>query len=255
MAMWGYDNERKIGVDRGGQKPTDEIITRTFVFMLDFFLVTLVAPWPRDFFIGSASPFSFRMKLGFHDKEIVVRRSRKWDTQLPKDWLEQESSGEVYRERIMPSISREWVDRKTSFLMQDKSWDLDYAAMMKAHGFVQDGKYKLEDFEKTVIVHTEEFGWLIWQVWKLDEVAQDDGRKKIVLFKDKLTVMGKESLFFRWIELIQYESSGEDGFTKQKQEHAVVQARELFESQGVDFDKFWDEIGGKEGFPGLDVPA
>lgn len=71
-------------------------------------------------------------------------------------------------------------------------------------------------------------------------------------FKDRLTAIGKENLFFRWIELIQYESSQPGGFTPERQQDAVVKAKELFERQGVDFEQFIKDIGGLDGIPGLE---
>ena len=120
--------------------------------------------------------------------------------------------------------------------MLDKSWDLDYAGMITAHSLVSSGKMNISDFEKTVIVYSETHGWLVWQVYKLDEGNQEDGRKKLILFKDRLTAIGKENLFFRWIELLQYETSQPGGFTPERQVDAMKKAKQLFESQGVDFD-------------------
>lgn len=73
--------------------------------------------------------------------------------------------------------------------------------------------------------------------------------------QERLTAMRKESLFFRWIELIQYESSQPGGFTAQRQERAMQKAKQLFEKQGIDFEKFIRSIGGLENFPGFDQAA
>ena len=81
---------------------------------------------------------------------------------------------------------------------------------------------------------------------------EEEGRRKIVAFKDELTSLGKESLFFRWIELVQFESSQPGGFTPDRQQKTMEKAKEMFESQGVDFDKFWAKIGGMQGMPGMD---
>jgi hypothetical protein len=84
-------------------------------------------------------------------------------------------------------------------------------------------------------------------------VKEEEGRKKILAFKDELTAMGKENLFFRWVELIQYESTQPGGFGPDRQAEAVAKAKELFESQGIDFEKFWAKVGGMENMPGMDV--
>lgn len=67
--------------------------------------------------------------------------------------------------------------------------------------------------------------------------------------------MGKENLFFRWIELIQYESSQPGGFTLQRQVSAMDKAKKLFQEQGVDFEAFIRSIGGVESFPGFNQAA
>jgi hypothetical protein len=57
--------------------------------------------------------------------------------------------------------------------------------------------------------------------------------------------MGKEDLFFRWIEIVEFETSKPGGFTHEKQEAVAEQIRELFQSNGVDFDKVWREVFAK----------
>jgi len=62
--------------------------------------------------------------------------------------------------------------------------------------------------------------------------------------------MGKENLFFRWIELLQYESSQSGGFTKERQASILAKARTLFEEQGIDLDDFLGAEGSRA-LPGL----
>lgn len=52
--------------------------------------------------------------------------------------------------------------------------------------------------------------WAVWNCGMLDvnEPSEAEARDKVIAIKDKLTEMDKESLFFRWVELIQYESNG-----------------------------------------------
>ena len=250
FTVWGYETNVKVNVpEAGATGVVNEAMNRTFNFFLDFMLVKFALPWPLDFFFGHTSPTSWRLSVGFQDQEIGVRKSRKWDEKLPKEWLSEDADGLVYKERIMPAIDRQWVKAKTSYLMMDKSWDLDFAAMARAHGLVKKGTNQLKDFEKTVLAYSEDFGWLVWSVWKMDqgEGGQDAGRHKILSFKEKLEEMGKEDLFYRWIEIVQYETSQPGGFTKERQAEAMRQARELFEAQGVDFDKFWKEVEGDTG--------
>lgn len=65
-------------------------------------------------------------------------------------------------------------------------------------------------------------------------------------------MLGKESVFFRWIELIQYESSQPGGFTPQRRVDTIEKARQLFEEQGIEFEEFLESVGGIQALPGLD---
>ena len=243
LSMWGYESP----LDVRGREWTglfSEVWQRSGTFVLDFFLIRYGLTWPMDFFIGSASPLSWRWNVGFQDQEITVRRSRKWEEQLSKTWLEGAEADKIHKEIIMPAIDRSWISAKTGYLMIDKNWDLDFHVMIDAQALVKKGTNKLEDFEKTIFVYNEVFGWLVWQVWKLDEGADSHGRQKVAELREKLTALGKEDLFFRWVEVIQFETSQPGGFTADRQVKAMQEARDLFKSNGVDFDAIWKEIGG-----------
>lgn len=236
-------------------------VRRAGLFLLDYVLFVFVGSWPATFFGlveggGKGDPCAWRWRTGFREREVVVRLSRGWGA---KDVLgeEGENAGEdsmVFRQKVLPAIDRRYVREKTGSLMVDKNWDLDFDAMIKAHELVDKSEIEESRFEKSVwIFPGEEVGWCVWEVHKLDgEGAEAEGRKKIMAFKDRLTAIGKENLFFRWIELIQYESSQPGGFTPERQQDAVVKAKELFERQGVDFEQFIKDIGGLDGIPGLE---
>ncbi len=261
VATLGYRNDAKVDI-QGTNWSTLIGITagRAFMFGLDWALFRFILPWPYNFFFGLPSnPTSWRRAVGFRDEEIVVRVSRKWYNMLPQGWLDEQlpqherERAEVFQNRIMPAIDPTCVQAKTGYVMMDKNWDLDFAAMIAAHRLLAEGKISLDKFQKTVILHLEPHGWLIWPIHQLDAGNQEVGRQKIVAFKDRLTAMGKESLFFRWIEIVQYESTLPGGFTPERQAAAMTKARDAFEAQGVDFDRFWNDVGGMEGMPGLDT--
>ena len=257
LATLGYESPARVDFRHLDWIPLLDVgARRALMFLADWLLAVYIVPWPLDFFLGSpASPALWRWKIKFQDQEIVVRKSRQWDKELPKDWLAEEADPTVYEHKIMPAIDRKYVDLKTGYMMMDKNWNLDFAGMITAHDLVKQGKATFSDFRKAVITYSEDHGWLIWSLWKLDEGSQEEGRRKIVLFKDKLTLMGKENLFFKWIELIQYETSQPGGFTEERKVDTMKKARTLFESEGVDFEKFWEEVGGVQGLPGMSPPS
>lgn len=177
------------------------------------------------------------------------------------------------RDRLRLAIAPERID-KTGYLLIDADWDLDFSAMLCAHELVRDRVLSFDDFTTAVFVHSVEgqpntssgnddgttngndkdaTNWLIWRVDAADDAhpasasstaMSTSERAKIRQFQDKLAAMGHEDLFFRWAELIQYESTRPGGFTPERQLDTMRQTRELFEERGVDFERFWEEVGG-----------
>ena len=211
------------------------------MFAGDFLLFRFVGMWPWDFFLGKggeASPVGWRRWCGFRDVEVVVRRSRRWDVPLfaketsaegdmrgevekrdgvREEWLQEGRQGKLFKERVLPAVDMDWVRNKTSYQMLDQNWDLYFSGMIEAQALVNAGKNKTSDFRTSVLVHTEKWGWLMWEVWReQDEGAEDEGTKKLQLIKNKLTAMGKENLFFRWIEIVQSETSQTGSFTAER---------------------------------------
>lgn len=224
------------------------VIMRTGNLALDYFLVTMFLSWPVNFIKG---PVRWRRAVGFREREIIVRRShRSWSKKLERNkWIRED---EARRDKIVAAVTPERVG-KTGYLLVDEDWNLDYAAMIRAHALVDRSRrgdgVQLDEFRTAVLVNTDADGWLIWRVG--DENTPNDQKRsaqrdQILAFKEKLTAMGKEDLFLRWVELIQWESSQPGGFTPERQRSAMLQAKQIFEDQNVDFSRFWDEMGGMQ---------
>ncbi|KAE8387754.1 hypothetical protein BDV23DRAFT_120959 [Aspergillus alliaceus] len=226
------------------------ILRRTGTILIDYVLATVFLSWPIGFVKG---PVKWRSKVGFRGHEIIVRRSQPTLSQgLERNcWIR---DNEAMRDKIVAAVTPDRI-KKTGYLLVDADWNLDYDAMIKAHELVdrskKDDGVPLEEFRTAVIVNTDADGWLIWHVEDEDTPEgreRSSQRDQILAFKEKLTAMGKEHLFFRWVELIQYESTQPGGFTPERQQSAMVQAKKLFEDENVDFARFWQEVGGLEGF-------
>ena len=261
LAALGYTSDAKIDTQSVGYGDLFGItVSRTMLFLGDYTLFAFLGSWPWNFVFGSektqhSSAVKWRIALsGFQEKEIIVRVSRKWDKSLLPNWtLDDELT---LKHKIMPAVARNYV-AKTGMLLQDKEWDLDFTAMIKAQQLVASGKLSLSDFEKAVLVHYPPSGgphggWMVWLVHREDFSRTVEQRDTLMKFKDKLTAMGLEDVFYRWVELVQYESSMPGGFTEGRQGIAMREAKRLFEERGVDFAKFWEEVGGSAGMPGLD---
>ncbi|KAH8426943.1 uncharacterized protein LDX57_004666 [Aspergillus melleus] len=232
------------------QEQAVTVLIRTANVMLDYFLVTIFLSWPIRFIEG---PVMWRRNVGFRDREIIIRRSRPSLSEgLERNrWIRED---EATRDKIVAAVTPDRI-KKTGYLLVDADWDLDYDAMVRAHELVDRSRtgngIPLDEFRTAVVVNTDADGWLMWHVGDEDTAegrARSAQRDQILAFKDKLTAMGKEDLFFRWVELIQYESTRPGGFTPERQKSAMVQAKQLFENEGVDFARFWQEVGGLEGF-------
>ena len=242
LSVLGHDSPANID-----KKNTNQLALlgisgeRTLMFAGDFLLFRFVGMWPWDFFLGKggeASPVGWRRWCRFRDVEIVVRRSRRWDVPLfakegsgegdmrgevekregvKEEWLQEGRQGTLFKERVLPAVDKGWVKNKTSYQMLDQNWDLYFSGMIEAQALVDGGKNKIDDFRTSVLVHTEKWGWLIWEVWREhEEGAGDEGTKKLQLIKNNLTAMGKENLFFRWVEIVQSETSQTGPFTAER---------------------------------------
>ncbi|KAJ4349890.1 uncharacterized protein N0V89_008509 [Didymosphaeria variabile] len=262
MSMLGNENETTIHWSKTPwSKLLPSVAWRAGIFLFDWLVITVIGPWPWSFFFESpGNPISWRLSTGFRDKEVYVRESRGWGA---KDLLGEAegstgkagSDSPFFKTRILPAVDRRRLMEKTGYLLMDKNFDLVFGAMVDAARLMDKKTVSIDDFRTSVFVWVgkEDHGlWAVWPCGKLDEGSETEAREKIILFKDRLTAMGKESLFFKWIELVQYESSAPGEFTYEKQVATAEKARTLFENEGVNFDAFVKDIGGLQGLPGMD---
>lgn len=210
----------------------------------------------------------WRWKIGYQAQEVVVRKSRPWapeQTFLADNKNKNEEAvrlgegkigGKIYEERVLPGIDQAWVRGRTGMSMLDRNWDLWYQGMVDAHLLIEKGEIKIEDFSsRMVVVHESKRGG--WHVWKCDDDDdKDDGNantEKIQKIKAKLDNMGKEALFWKWVELIQFETETNNDTAARggMEERLRRKGREMFAGEGVDFDEFWKEVGGLDDIPGL----
>lgn len=254
LQIMGYNTSTAAEVS--GNKRTRQLVwimlKRGFMCLLDFVLVRFVAAWPYGFFFElPGNPVGWRWIVGFEDAEVVVRVSRSWSAEDLTQGQKQGAENPFFKTRILPAVDKHWMHGKTGYMMMGKDFDLDFAAMVGATDLIKQKRLDMNAFQTTVLMYSDGHGWLAWLVHELNQTSETQARDTIVAFKDKLTLMGKESLFFRWIELIQFESSQAEGSIPEKQAKAVGKAKILFQEQGVDFDAFLATMGGLEAMPGL----
>ena len=281
VTIFGYDSPATI--DTARTPMTDLLGTvsnRTFLLMFDYAIFGIIGAWPYQFLFGSKEggyigPVTWRWTVGgFKEKEVVVRRSRKWDKaifgeEVADDNDKRKKTKKIEKPvqpltmneiltvklKVNPAMEEHYLN-KTGYAMLDRDWDLDFAGMVNAYQLIKGKNLTTEDFEnKAFIYNAEEKIWLMWTVHESEASrSTETGERDEVVdgFREKLAAMGHEDLFYRWIELVQYESSVPGGMTQERQLKVLHEARKIFSEKGVDFDKFFNDIGGQAGMPGLE---
>jgi hypothetical protein len=231
------------------------ILRRAFTFLLDFLLVVFVWPWPVEFCLAKThgNPVYWRLKVGFRDKEIYVRRSRtEWDSGVLEDVFEP-SRSRLLLSKTTAATDLMLLREKTGYLTMNADWDLDWMAMVAAHKLVDSKEVAVDAFSSVVLFWTKDFGWVCVDRATGGQVDpnEDKRRQQVFAFRDALSAIGKEDLFFRWIEIVQFESSQPGGFGPEKQVEVAQKIRELFSKEGIDFDEFWMRAVGSQGLAGM----
>lgn len=225
-----------------------EISKRGLSMFLDLMLFIFVWPWPVEFVAGQThgSPARWRWAVGFREKEIYVRRSRDWHAVLG-DVVEERDSNKIFTGYVTQATAPMLQEQKTGYLLMNNNWDLDWQLMVKAHKMVDKKEAALDVFRNAVLVYHQDYGWLSYDLNLGVSTEEEKKRRQVFAFRDALSSMGKEDLFYRWVEIVQFEATQPGGFGPEKQEAAAKKIRELFEGQGVDFDKLWKDTIGEDG--------
>lgn len=249
QAVLGYASSAAI--DTTNTTRSDQvwvILRRTGMMLLDFLLFRFIGVWPLTFFLEQpANPVTWRWRIGFQAQEVIVRVSRNWSNEDLMRGVKQGEENPFFKTRVLPSIAREHM-KKTGYLMMDGSWDLDFPVMQDAHYLLDTKKLVPEDLDKLVLTFQDANGWLAWR-WETGSDVIEERRKKIVLLKEVLTKMGKESLFWKWMEIVEDERDTDGGFTAARQKRVAERVQKEFEKNGVDFEEIMMAIGGLEEMP------
>ncbi|UKZ66960.1 uncharacterized protein TrAtP1_008125 [Trichoderma atroviride] len=251
MTGWGHTNETRFNSKEATWSELGwEILKRGIVMFIDFMLFVFVWPWPVEFALGRShgNPTRWRLNVGFRNKEIYVRRSRDWDLML-RDIFKDENAKKILLAYTQEATSPLLQEQKTGYLLMNSKWDLDWNLMILAHKLVDKKEIALEAFKNVILVFHHDYGWICHDLKMGIAAEEEDRRRQIFAFRDVLTAMGKENLFYRWIEVVQFESTQPGGFGPEKQEAAAKKIREMFEAENINFDELWKEAVGTN--PGI----
>lgn len=251
LAGWGNPNETTFySKEATWSELAWEILKRGIVMFIDFMLFVFVWPWPVEFAFGRShgNPTRWRLNVGFRDKEIYVRRSRDWDVML-RDIFKDENSKKILLAYTQEATAPLLQEQKTGYLLMNSKWDLDWNLMIMAHNLVDKKEVALDAFRNVILVFHQDYGWMCHDLKMGIAAEEEQRRRQIFAFRDVLTAMGKENLFYRWIEVVQFESTQPGGFGPEKQEAAAKKIREMFEAESINFDELWKEAVGTN--PGI----
>lgn len=275
LSTLGYDTPFTVDI-RGN--PAGALVgigvERAFMFLGDFLLIRLIGQWPWEFFLGKgfggssaeAGPVAWRRVVSFQSCEIIVRRSRRWDLavfQTPSAIENLVHSFEadvitpftqMIQERILPAVAPHWIAEKSGYQMLDKSWDLYFSGMIRAHQLVEAQTCTMAQFGTQVFVATQTWGWLSWEV-KRDHGGKSDGTAEswhLDTIRQAFKNMDKEDVFYRSVDIIQNETSHPGRDQEERKARAVAAVQAEFVVRGIDYSAFWEPWGGIGIMPGLD---
>lgn len=245
--------------------------SRTILLTIDYVIFGILGRWPYEFLFGDrygryVGCAVWKWDVGFtRPKEPVVRRGRKWDVPIFLDEEErkkQAKPGDTWTKEEELAVYTKCTDAlrksqtsKNALSLLDKDWDLDYRAMVDTTELIDQTKLSLDDVDHVVLVPWQGK----WYSWYPHKVEATDGHtdpiperdEKLEGFKKHLIELGCEDVFYRWIEIVQYETSQPARFTQAKKNEAEQELRRMLRSRKRDDESFVQAVGGLQNVPGL----
>lgn len=272
ITIMGY--ETKYAVEPKGlpwSKLLQIVLYRTFLLTVDYALFALLGRWPWEFVFGSkqtrhVSACGWKRAVGFsREKEPIVRRGRYWDNPLyqkdkerqlqgkPEQALTKEEELAIYTKCL--DGSRTFHTSKNALSLLDKDWDLDYHAMIDVAELLDAAKIALDDIDHVALLPWQD-KWYMWYPNKASDSGQDlkvikKQDEQLESFKAELVKIDCEDVFYRWIEIVQYETSLPSGFTSAKKEEAEAEFKKMLKARNKNVEQFLSNIGGVSAIPGL----
>lgn len=245
------------------------LFERTFLLSMDYVIFGFGGRWPYEFVFGDkygryTGPLGWKLAVGFSRKEEpIVRRGRKWDIPIyakqaerkklskpEKSWTKEE---ELAVHTKCTDALRTSMTTKNALTLLDKDWDLDYAGMVDATELLDTEKISSTDINRVVLVPWQGkwYSWYPHASEKLPGQPVNEKDEKLENFKKQLVELNCEDVFYRWIELIQYETSQPGGFTVARRQAAEAELRKMLQSRQKDDEAFINSVGGLDCIPGL----
>ncbi|RMD44411.1 hypothetical protein DV735_g761, partial [Chaetothyriales sp. CBS 134920] len=223
-AIFGYESPYKVDVQQASTTSLiGTVADRTLLLFIDYALFSLLGSWPREFYFGSAAS---RFAGPVEWRQELGFRDTEVIVRRGRKWdaplFVQPQSGETGPAMTPSKLS------KTGYLLLDKDYDLDFRAILDAH--------------------------------RLAEPPQEEaGDAKVERFRRALVRRKCRDVFYRWIEIVQFETNqrrqgiDESGVIvgEQQQHRALAELKTLLEAKGIALDSVLDDIGGVQELPGF----
>lgn len=243
---------------------------RTLLLSLDYVIFGFIGRWPWEFLFGDrhgryVGGVGWKWHVGFNRAlEPVVRRGRKWDVPIlatekerkkqrkpEKSWSKEE---ELLVYTKCSEALRKINTSKNALSLLDRDWDLDYCAMVDATELLDQGSIKIADLDHVVLVPWNG-RWFCWYPHRTTDTgvtpAAAEQDAQLERFKKLLIELGCEDVFYRWIEIIQYETNQPGAMTSKKKHEAEQELRRMLRDRKRDDEAFVASIGGANAIPGL----
>ena len=272
ITILGYETSWTVAPKSLGWGDLMNILAnRTLLLTIDFAIFGLLGRWPYEFLFGDKygrymGCAGWKWNVGFdRPKEPVVRRGRKWDLPIFQDEEQRKNLGKPEKswtkEEELAAYTkstdalRKAQTSKSALSLLDRDWDLDYKAMVDATDLVDQKKLSLDAIDHVVLVPWQG----TWYSWYPHRVETENGHiepvqerdERLESFKKHLIDLKCEDIFYRWIEIVQYETSQPTGFTSAKRKKAEQELRRMLRLRNKDDDALIRNVGGLQNIPGL----
>ena len=243
-AFLGLDSEARVDT---AHTSTGSLLLllgrRAGMIIFDYALYSLLGKWVLRFIVEE---MAWRWSIGFNDVEVVVRVSKKWHESLGSSWSSEDERR--IADKVMPELEERRI-QKSSLQLADASFVLDTDSMVNAHALINRHDLSFEDFDRVVFAYYKPLdSWISWRLSQPSKTTEKEDTN-LVKLRENLVAKGKEDLFFRYVEIVQYEASRPGGFLVGYQQKAWEELKKAFAEKGVDINVVRRELGGEKNMP------
>ena len=240
-AFFGYDSDARVDTTTmpfAEQMRT--LMSRAGLLILDYALFSLMGRWIWRFI---QEEITWRWCIGLREEEVVVRVSKRWHTDLEERWTA--ANVKTIQAKTLPELENQRI-QKSSLQLVTPLFALDTEAMINAQELVDRGELSLDDLDRKVFFkYKPAKGWIVWSLSEPKSISSTIQSTNLSALRENLVAKDREDLFFRYVEIVQYEASESTGFSISQQKKAWTELSNAFAEKRVDLAKVRAELGGQ----------